>query len=357
MQNELKRYAERAKEIIDQAPQMGEANTKEMLIRRFIEVLGWDFLPSEVKLEYPVQMASRKTKVDYALMVEGTPVVFVEAKGLDTSLSETHRKQITSYLHNEEGVEWGLLTNGKEYELYKYNQTPSGQLLGRLRLEQLESRANLVRTLSKPSVKAGESEEIARKVQARRAAVSTLRSDKEEIAEKIAELVTDHIGEGSVSPTLETQAKEFVDQAADALEERGEKIGGAGTPDTGDTEPTAVEPEPPAGGPDGGDIVFSNRNSTVASFKASTQSDAMGKAVEYLIEEFDLLDDIPLPYVPGNKKAIINNQPTHPDGSEMRGFHAIPGDIYVDTHMNKRGKEKELSRLAGKCGLDVEFNW
>lgn len=57
MQSKLKRYVERAKEIIDQAPQMGEANTKEMLIRRFNGVLGWDFLPSEVNLEYPVRMA------------------------------------------------------------------------------------------------------------------------------------------------------------------------------------------------------------------------------------------------------------------------------------------------------------
>ncbi|MES3630938.1 MAG: hypothetical protein PPP56_12315 [Longimonas sp.] len=81
MIDRLKTYVEHAHDIIEQAPQMGETNTKEMLIRRFIEVLGWTFHPAEITLEYPVRIASRRTKVDYALFLDGTPTVFVEAKG------------------------------------------------------------------------------------------------------------------------------------------------------------------------------------------------------------------------------------------------------------------------------------
>lgn len=350
MRDKLKRYAERASSIIDEAPQMGEANTKEMLIRPFIEALGWEFLPSEVMLEYPVRMASRRTKVDYALMLEGTPTVFVEAKGLDTELSEGHREQITSYLHNEEGVEWGLLTNGKEYEFFRYDGTPSGLSLGKVRLAQLARRVDIVRTLSKRSVEAGESKQIAEKVRARRIAVSTLRSDKDDIAEKISDLVTDYIGETSVSSTLESEAKELVDRVVENLEEKGEKLEENNHTDT-------VRPEPPNGDTDGGDIVLIEGTSAVSSFEASTQSDAMAEAVEYLIDECGLLDRISLPYVPGNKKAILNTEPRHPDGSKMTGFREIHGDYYLDTHMNKRGKEKELNRLSVKCGLEVNFGW
>lgn len=350
MRDELKRYAKRASSIIDEAPQMGEANTKEMLVRPFIEALGWEFLPSEVMLEYPVRMASRRTKVDYALMLEGTPIVFVEAKGLDTGLSESHREQITSYLHNEEGVEWGLLTNGKEYEFFRYDGTPSGLPLGRVRLAQLARRIDIVKTLSKRSVEAGESKQIAKRVRARRIAVSTLRSDKDDIAKKIANLVADYIGETSVSSTLETEAKELIDRVIEDLEEKGENL--EETDQTG-----AVQPEPSIGSIDGGDIVLIEGNSAVSSFEAGTQSDAIAEAVEYLIEKCGLLDEISLPYVPGNKKAILNTEPRHPDGSKMTGFRKIHGDYYLDTHMNKRGKEKELNRLSAKCGLKVDFDW
>ena len=311
MHSELREYTERARSIIDEAPQMGEANTKEMLIRRFIEVLGWNFLPSEVKLEYPVRMASRRTKVDYALMLEGTPVVFVEAKGLDTRLSEGHREQITSYLHNEEGVEWGLLTNGEKYEFFKYDGTPSGLRLGELRLGQLISRADIVKTLSKQSVRAGESEQIAEKVRARRVAVSALKSDKDDIAERIADLMSDYVGETSFSSTIESEAKELIDRVVESLEEKGKNLEEISHKDTGRSEPSSISF-------DEGDIVLVGGDSSISSFEARTQSDAMAEAVGYLIDKHDLLGKISLPYVPGNKKAILNTKPYHPDGSKMR---------------------------------------
>jgi len=84
--------------MIDDSPQMDEANTKKRLVEPFIEdVLGWDGF-SDVELEYSVQMGRNPKKVDYALILEGTPVVFVEAKGLDEGLSEDEEKQLRSYM-------------------------------------------------------------------------------------------------------------------------------------------------------------------------------------------------------------------------------------------------------------------
>jgi hypothetical protein len=218
MREELERYVQRAKEIIEESPQMGEANTKNMLVRPFIEALGWEFYPSEIELEYSVRMASQQTKVDYALMLDKAPSVFVEAKGLDTQLANKHRKQITSYMHNEKGVEWGLLTNGKEYEFYRYDRTPSGRTLGKIPLEQLPRDFEIVKTLSKESVEAGESEQIAERIRARKHAVSTLKTDKDVIAEDVTEVVTDRIGD-SLSTIVESEAKELVDNIVDSLKE------------------------------------------------------------------------------------------------------------------------------------------
>lgn len=220
MRDELEEYVERARGIIEEAPQMGETNTKEMLVRRFIRVLGWEFHPSEVKLEYPVRMASRRTKVDYALMLENTPVVFVEAKGLDTEITEDHREQITSYMHNEEGVDWGLLTNGEEYEFFMYDGSPSGFSLGAFGLDELSEKTEVVGTLSKESVSSGESEERAQRLRERRRAISSLRDEKDEIADDVTEAVTERVGE-SVAAVAETEAKEFVDRVVEELENGG----------------------------------------------------------------------------------------------------------------------------------------
>ncbi len=215
--DELEEYVERANAIAEDAPQMGEANTKEMLVRPFLEVLGWEFHPSEVKLEYPVRMASTRTKVDYALMLNEAPAVFVEAKGLDTELSEDHKEQVTSYMHNEESVEWGLLTNGEEYEFFMYDGSPSGFSLGKFELTELPKNTEVAGTLSKNSVSSGESEDRAKRLRERRRAVSTLREDKDEIAEDVTDTVTAHVGD-SVGPVAETEAKEFVDRVVEELE-------------------------------------------------------------------------------------------------------------------------------------------
>ena len=217
MIDSLETYVEHARDVIEQAPQMGETNTKEMLIRRFIKVLGWTFHPSEIMLEYPVRMASQRTKVDYALLLDGTPTVFVEAKGLDTTLSDGHREQLTSYMHNEEGVEWGLLTNGAAYEMYRYDGTPSGIQLGAVDLDHLVEWPHLVRALSKDSVEAGESEQIARRIREQRQAIGTLRADKDDIAAAITQLLRSKVGD-SIAATVETEAKELIDRVVASLE-------------------------------------------------------------------------------------------------------------------------------------------
>lgn len=350
MRDDLTEYVKLAESIIADAPQMGETNTKEMLVRRFIEVLGWQFLPSEVQLEYAVRMASRKTKVDYALLLEGTPIAFVEAKGVDTVLSSNHREQITSYLHNEEGVEWGLLTNGKKYQFFRYNGTPSGQLLGELRLEQLPHRSDIVKTLSKESVVAGESRQIAETVRARRVAVSKLTSDKEDVAEEITAVVTNHVGETSISSTVKAEAKALVDRVVNTLEERGEKLEEADSPD-------AIQSAPSTTRDVDADIVLIEDEAPVSSFDANTQADAMAEAVDFLIEQYDLLDALSIPYVPGKTKAILSDSTSHPDGEEMRSPRTLSGGVYVETHMSKKAKQKELDRLADRCGVTFRYNW
>jgi len=85
---------------------MDEQNTKRKIIEPLLELLGWNMLSSDVELEYSVQMGTGTQKVDSALKIEGTPVVFIEAKGCDTPI-DGHEGWLTSYMR-QVGVDWGM---------------------------------------------------------------------------------------------------------------------------------------------------------------------------------------------------------------------------------------------------------
>ena len=67
-----------------------EEATKTSLVMPFIQMLGYKiFDPTEVRPEYTADVGTKKgEKVDYALMLDGTPVVLIEAKRHEANLGE-----------------------------------------------------------------------------------------------------------------------------------------------------------------------------------------------------------------------------------------------------------------------------
>jgi len=84
----------------------------------------------------------------------------------------------------------------------------------------------------------------------------------------------------------------------------------------------------------------------------------MADATDYLIENHNLISELePLPYVPGRKNALINNEPEHPgDEGEMRTYRELANGYYLFTSFNKRDKKRHVQRLAEKCSLEAEFD-
>jgi hypothetical protein len=103
--------------IARHAGPMGEQNTKGALIEPVLRVLGWDVEDvDEVHREY--KQKSMDNPVDYALVLDSKPVLFVEAKGLRENLDgRSWAGQILGYAAVA-GVEWVVLTNGDEYRIY-----------------------------------------------------------------------------------------------------------------------------------------------------------------------------------------------------------------------------------------------
>ncbi len=108
-------------EKIKGSPAANEANTRAVLIEPLMEALGWDTSdPGRVTREFKVYDG---TWLDYALLIDGQPRLFIEAKALSKSLDDpTFISQTINYANNE-GVVWCVLTNGLVYRIYKTNES------------------------------------------------------------------------------------------------------------------------------------------------------------------------------------------------------------------------------------------
>lgn len=60
----------------------------------------------------------RGTYADYVIQTKGVRHFLVEVKSLSLTLSAKHLRQTINYGANE-GIEWALLTNGKQFDFYK----------------------------------------------------------------------------------------------------------------------------------------------------------------------------------------------------------------------------------------------
>lgn len=91
----------------------GEAATKQAVILRILQCLGWN--PFDVEEVYPDYSVGGK-RVDYALRHNGKNKVFIEVKKINEDL-EKHQEQLLNYSF-QEGVKLAILTNGISWWFY-----------------------------------------------------------------------------------------------------------------------------------------------------------------------------------------------------------------------------------------------
>ncbi|WP_423999368.1 type I restriction enzyme HsdR N-terminal domain-containing protein [Haloarcula salina] len=349
LREELSEYAERSSGLIEDSPQMDEENTKRKLIEPLIDLLGWDILSSAVELEYSVQMGSTTKRVDYALKIEGTPVVFVEAKGCDTPLEQSHEEQLKSYMR-QVGVDWGLLSNGREFKIFRHHVSSNRVnliSLSEFDVEDVPDNEHPLKALSRESIESGESRQIAEKIEAVQNAVKELRENKEDLAEDVTGVVSEVAG-NAVSQQVEDEAKSFVDNLIRTLEEQAHRREVIRDPPGSNDKPVNGEYE----------IRVSRNGEEIHCVVEELQSEAMGSLVDYLIEEEKLLNEIEIPYIPGTGKgsrALLNDKPEHTNGKEMKTHQSVSKGYYVHTNLPSDQKQKYVSELAEKVDVELEF--
>lgn len=229
----VREYVGRSESIIEASPQMDEENTKTKLVNPLIELLGWDLYSLDVELEYTVQIATGTRKVDYALLIDDVPRVFVEAKGCDTDVSRA-TGQVKDYMRQELPVKWGIATNGKTIEILRKSERSEHEEIrfGRYTLDDLRERPEALTVVSRDAIASGEDDATVERMLRIRGAIADLRREKESLAEGIAGLVIDRV-EDAGPLSLETRSKAFVDDLIAALEAEEREITSQEDDDTG----------------------------------------------------------------------------------------------------------------------------
>ena len=138
---QLSELLNKIQKIIERNPSMDKATTKTKIIRPLLESLGWDFLSDDVRLEYPVKMRRGTQRVDYAFLVKGSPVNFVEAKAIGSDINERDARHIISYGRVEK-VRCVAVTNGKEIKIFdsEFRNKPEECLVDKITLSEFKSK-------------------------------------------------------------------------------------------------------------------------------------------------------------------------------------------------------------------------
>jgi hypothetical protein len=113
----IKQFAKRVMELKDKIST--EEATKTSLILPFFNLMGYDiFNPSEFVPEFTADFGTKKgEKVDYAIFINGEPIILIEAKSCFDNILDKHCSQLFRYFTTTPS-KFGILTNGIRYLFY-----------------------------------------------------------------------------------------------------------------------------------------------------------------------------------------------------------------------------------------------
>ena len=115
MGNEMLELLTRLKEQSDKSRSYNEDQAKQGIVLPILRQLGWD--TEDVEEVHP-EFSIEQDRIDYALVLEGRPAVFIEAKRPSEDLdNESHEKQLLGYSFRQT-VDLAILTNGLTWSFY-----------------------------------------------------------------------------------------------------------------------------------------------------------------------------------------------------------------------------------------------
>jgi len=146
--DQVKLLSQKAAKIKDSIPT--EEATKMSLIIPFFQMLGYDvFNPAEFLPEFTADTGIKKgEKVDYAVIIDGSPIILIEAKWCGEALDK-HDSQLFRYFGTTT-AKFAILTNGIIYKFYTdLDEVNKMDMSPFLEIDLLNLKDNLVPELKK----------------------------------------------------------------------------------------------------------------------------------------------------------------------------------------------------------------
>lgn len=223
LKDRLKTY--KRKYLKKEFTNLDESATRIMTNSFLTEVLGYQEL-IEVKTEYRI----KSEYADYVIQLKRKKHFVVEVKSIEIDINEKHLRQSLSYAANE-GIDWILLLNGREVQLYRVNfgkpiTTTLIYQLNFLDKDDFKKAPDLIWNLTKLAVEKGEletfwkrtnalnptnlakllySEEIVRRLRADLKEQTGIFFHTDDVAESLAQIISEKVD--FPKPKLRTKKK------------------------------------------------------------------------------------------------------------------------------------------------------
>jgi len=178
-----------------------------------------------------------------------------------------------------------------------------------------------------------------------------LKHGRHDLSERLATVLCEELGE-EAPIELDDVATDVVRDLIGSLERRQGQLLMSPMERDGESEPADTDTAPFDAS--GRHVVkLYDGEAHVATVSGRTQADAMVAAVNYFLEFRDLVAEISIPWIPGSKKAIINDSDEW--GAADPVYKPVAKGLFLDTKLSKGGKKREIRRMGRLCGLRVEF--
>ena len=192
----LENFLNRLKQFKQSGFTNSEANTKKRAIEPLIELLGWSFDTNEIQLEYQLTRGTSKPRVDYTFLIEGKPVLLIEAKPFDFELTQNESDQCISY-GKVSDVRWVALTNGDTLKFFDTSRGTNEEqcVISTIKLEKLPEGLDELSLLHRDSILSGEIENVVNRIAQTKKAMNSLRRNQNQLKEKFKESILSITGD------------------------------------------------------------------------------------------------------------------------------------------------------------------
>lgn len=324
-----------------------EMAVRDQIVNPILRSLKWD---PENPEEVQPNTTTEEGYPDYALIKDGKTLLFIEVKKLSKQLEKDEViKQLANYCFSE-GAEYGVLTNGAIWLLFKafkIGTKPLERILLKINIESDEITASMrkLEIISKDNIDNLEQklDELIKKQQILEENWKIFVEKPDEIANALAPVFEKLIKERYSDYQFEvTELEDFVKEKLKSLFAPQEKI----------PEPASISSES-----------YRRERKTKRSppkrinrikiggeiFEIENSYEILTNTAEWLIKKGKIkLSDIPIPL--GRKRYLINGEPRHRDGTSFRAPRKLSSGIYIETHYstdNCINNAKKLLKMFG----------